>query len=225
MATVTTPHYKIYKYWSDKIITSDGKVIDIGDEAHGSYNVVVSDDYCPRCWGCGSPVVKDSKIDDWISKHCVSDDEEANLARIWNSKETRHELNRCHIIPGALGGEDAPHNLFLMCEDCHVLSPDTKYPSSFFKWVLERRKQMLWGTWSPNYVMEQVDSLLMRDYGIGLIDLLTRIHELGGDNSISDLQEFMRDRVGTHGVKIVESTAMVAVEKWLVSIYTDLSLE
>lgn len=224
MAQVNTSHYKIYEYWRDKIITSDGRVISMGDDYEFDDKIVVSDDYCPRCWGCGLPVVRDSKLDAWSDKQCVDDDEDSNLKRIWNSKESRHKLNRCHIVPGALGGEDTPSNLFLMCEDCHYLSPDTKYPSAFFKWVLERRKQMLYGTWHPNYIFQQVDTLLKRDYGIELMELLEGIHELGGDSKLTSLQEFMKDRIGTHGTKIAESSAMIAVEKWLVSLYTDLSL-
>ena len=227
MATVTTPHYKIFDYWRNKVIKSDGQVVTFADD----YNlvddkIVVDDDwYYPRCWACGEPILRDSKIEKWIDKQCISDDEEVNLKQIWNSKETRAKLNRCHIIPGALNGEDAPHNLFLMCEECHVLSPDTKYPSAFFNWVIERRKQMIWGTWHPNYIFQRVDELLKRDYGIELKDLMEMIHELGGHNALTNLQEFMKDRIGMHGAKITESSAMVAVEQWLVSVYTDLSLK
>ena len=227
MATVTTPHYKIFDYWRNKVITSDGQVVTFADYYNviEDKNVVDDDWYCPRCWGCGQPILRDSKIEEWIEGQCLDDDEESNLKRIWNSKETRSKLNRCHIIPGALGGVDEPSNLFLMCADCHYLSPDTKYPSAFFKWVLERRKQMMWGTFHPNYILQQTDALLKRDYGLDLLELLEKIHELGGDNALTDLQEFLKDRVGTHGSKITESSAMIGVEQWLVSIYTDLALK
>lgn len=225
MATVTTPHYKIFDYWRDKVVKSDGQVVTTNDDYGLWDKEVVEDAYYPRCWGCGAPVVRDSKIDDWVDKQCCDEDEETNLKRIWNSKETKSKLNRCHIIPGALGGADEPSNLFLMCSECHALSPDTKYPSMFFKWVVERRKQMLWGTWHPEYIAQRVGELLERDYGISLKVLLGKIHELGGDDKIGNLQEFMTDRIGTHGTKIAESSAMVAVEKWLMSIYLDLLLE
>lgn len=224
MAQVTTSHYKIYNYWRDKIIHQDGQVTTDGNGCLED-EVVVEEHYYPRCWGCGLPVVRDSKIDEWVAKQCLDEDEESNLKRIWNSKETRNKLNRCHIIPGSLGGEDVPSNLFLMCSECHHLSPDTKYPSMFFKWVLERRKQMVFGTFHPNYILKKVDELLVRDYGVTVIDLLERIHKLGGDSKLSNLQEFMHDRIGLHGTKIAESSAMVAVEKWLMSIYMNLALE
>lgn len=225
MAIVTTSHYKIFEYWRDKVITSGGEIVNVKDEYGVNDKIVVDDDYCPRCWGCGALVVRDSKIDEWISKQCADEDEESNLKRIWSSKETRSKLNRCHIIPGALGGADEPSNLFLMCSECHTLSPDTTYPSMFFKWVVERREQMVWGTWSPEYIFQRVGELLKRDYGISLMELLGQIHELGGDDKIGNLQGFMKNRIGTHGNKISESSAMVAVEQWLMSIYTELALK
>ena len=227
MATVTTSHYKIFDYWRDQAIKSDGQVVTLDTDYDLIIkNIVIDEDwYYPRCWGCGEPILRDSKIDNWIDKQCVDDDEESNLKRIWNSKETRSRLNRCHIIPGALGGADEPSNLFLMCSECHSLSPDTKYPSRFFKWVLERRKHMLFGTFHPNYILQQTDVLLKRDYGIGLTDLLKRIHELSGDNSLPNLREFMENRIGTHCTKITESSAIIAVEQWLVLHYTNLALK
>lgn len=225
MATVTTSHYKIYEYWRDKIIRANGEIVKSEDHYQEGDEIVVDDAYCPRCWGCGCYVVRDSKIDAWINKNCSSEDEEFNLKNLWNSKETKSKLNRCHIIPGALGGADTPSNLFLMCSECHQLSPDTIYPSMFFKWVLERRKKFYMGTWNPEYLLLEASKLLERDYGTKLMDLLERIHKLGGDNKLNTLNEFMHQKIGTHGTKIAESSAIVAVEKWLVSIYTDLSLE
>lgn len=225
MATVTTSHYKIFDYWRDKIIDADGHIVKSARDLQSGYEVVVEDADVPRCWGCGIQVVRDSKFDEWAKKQFIDDDYESNLKRMWDSKEVRSKFNRCHIVPGALGGEDTPSNLFLMCENCHVLSPDTKYPSMFFKWVLERRKKMIWGTWHPEYLFEKVDELLKRDYRITLMDLLSRINDLGGKEKIKDLSEFMHDRIGLHGSKLSESSAIIAVEQWLVSIYTDLLLE
>lgn len=55
----------------------------------------------------------------------------------------RSKLNRCHIIPHSAGGEDNPNNLFLLCEDCHINSPDTSNQSNFFRWVYNRRMKGL----------------------------------------------------------------------------------
>ena len=225
MAEVKTSHYNIFEYWTDKAITQKGEVINARDYKFLEDSLVVDDPYVPRCWGCGKPAVRDSHLDEWITKTCGDGDEETQLKNLWNSKETRHRLNRCHIVPGALGGEDKPSNLFLMCEECHRLSPDTIYPSAFFKWVAQRRKQMLWGQLHPNYVLEQVDKIIQQDYDITLMELFEKIHVLGGDEKLKDLPSFLGDRIGTHGAKVSESTWLVGVAKWLMSIYIDLILE
>lgn len=225
MAEVKTSHYNIYDYWKDKVISPNGEVIDIKDSLTWEDKAIVSDDYVPRCWGCGKPAVRDSHLDEWISKTCGDGDEETQLKRLWNSKETRHLLNKCHIIPGALGGEDKPSNLFLMCSECHRLSPDTIYPSAFFKWVVRRKKQMLWGRLHPNYALEQVDEMLQRDYNVTLVEVLERIHALGGDEKIKNIKYDMMSRIGTHGAKVSDSTWIVGITKWIMSIYIDLILE
>ena len=225
MAEVTTSHYKIYEYWQDKAITPKGEVINARDSHSLEEVYVVDDPYVPRCWGCGKPAVRDSHLDEWITKTCGDGDEETQLKRLWNCKETRHLVNRCHIVPGALGGEDKPSNLFLMCKECHLLSPDTIYPSAFFKWVVQRRKQMLWGHLHPNYALEQVDEMLQRDYGVNLIELLERIHVMGGDDKIKDVKYDITSKIGTHGSKVSDSTWIVGITKWLMSIYVDLLLE
>lgn len=225
MAQVTTSHYKIFEYWRDKVITHKGELINGKDSNNIEDVVIVGDDYVPRCWGCGRPAVRDSELDKWINKTCGDGDEDIQLRNLWSSKETKHLLNRCHIVPGSLGGEDKPSNLFLMCEECHLLSPDTIYVSSFFKWVIQRRKQMWWGTLHPNYALEQIDKMLQQDYDVTLFELLNKIHELGGDDRLNYTKNDLMDKIGTHGSGVSESTWIVGITKWLMAIYIDLILE
>ena len=225
MAEVTTSHYNIYDYWKDKAVTPKGEVINTADSHILEDEFVVDDDYVPRCWGCGKPAVRDSHLEGWITKTCGEGDEDTQLKKLWNSKETRHLLNRCHIVPGSLGGEDEPSNLFLMCSECHRLSPDTIYPSAFFKWVVQHRKQMLFGKLHPNYALEQIDESLKQDYNVTLIELLHKIHDLGGDDKIKDLNKFLEKRISTHGAKVSDATFIVGITKWIMSVYIDLVVD
>jgi hypothetical protein len=84
---------------------------------------------------------------------------------------------------------------------------------------------MWFGTYHPNYILQQVDLLLKRDYGIELTELLTEISKLLQGRELPSLQEFVEDRIGTHGAKMVESSVMIGVEQWLISAYTELSLK
>lgn len=44
-------------------------------------------------------------------------------------------LQRCHIVPHALGGSTDNDNMFLMCEECHSGNPDSVYTDLFYKYV------------------------------------------------------------------------------------------
>lgn len=131
-------HYAIFDYWKDKCITKDGKVeIEIGYEGHDDRKAntqnsiaVVCDWGEPECWACGREV-----------PGYDYDNIDQDLSKVWNNKNVVHFLNKAHIVPHALGGGENPENMFLLCEECHEDSPDTKYKDQFFKWVYKRNRQ------------------------------------------------------------------------------------
>jgi hypothetical protein len=49
------------------------------------------------------------------------------------------ELQRCHIIPHALGGKDEPSNYVLLCGLCHEEAPNIKSETIMWKWLREVR--------------------------------------------------------------------------------------
>lgn len=44
-------------------------------------------------------------------------------------------LERCHIIPDSLGGEDKPSNLVLLCHRCHLENPNVMEPEIMWDWL------------------------------------------------------------------------------------------
>lgn len=44
-------------------------------------------------------------------------------------------LERCHIIPDSLGGEDKASNLVLLCRRCHVDNPNIADPDIMWDWL------------------------------------------------------------------------------------------
>lgn len=44
-------------------------------------------------------------------------------------------LQRCHIIPEALGGKDEPSNLVLLCERCHIDAPNVESKTFMWDWI------------------------------------------------------------------------------------------
>lgn len=47
----------------------------------------------------------------------------------------KSKLERCHIVPDALGGEDIPSNFVLLCGRCHREAPNVNDPSFIWIWL------------------------------------------------------------------------------------------
>ena len=114
------PHSAIVAYWFDH--TDEIKVaIDAG---------------CPQCWACGQNWNKRFR-----SKQAMPS---GRTFTLWE----RAPLQRCHIVPRKLGGNNDASNLFLMCNECHDVAPNTTDRSLFFEWArsqdyLRRREKRL----------------------------------------------------------------------------------
>ena len=63
---------------------------------------------------------------DWAEAH----------ERCWRCSRNA-TLEKCHIIPHALGGTDSPDNLVLLCSRCHSEAPNVADQS--FMWIWLRR--------------------------------------------------------------------------------------
>ena len=194
---ISISHYAIFDYWKDKCITKDGKFeIEIGYEAHDDRKAniqnsiaVVRDWGEPECWACRQevPGYDYGKIDQGLSE-------------VWKDKNVVHFLNKAHIIPHALGGGENPENMFLLCEECHRDSPDTKYKDQFFKWVYKRRHQPK--SKGAMYLIEAAKWL--EEHGLPL--LVTG-------------EEWSFENINTHGGYIapesyISSAVGVNVERW-----------
>ena len=47
----------------------------------------------------------------------------------------KSKLQRCHIVPHSLGGEDSASNLVLLCKRCHVEAPNINDKEFFWDWL------------------------------------------------------------------------------------------
>jgi len=56
----------------------------------------------------------------------------------WNCGHCR-SLQKCHIIPRSIGGEDEPSNIVALCAQCHDLSPDVSDESEIWRWIKSNR--------------------------------------------------------------------------------------
>lgn len=48
-------------------------------------------------------------------------------------------MQRCHIIPRALGGSSSAGNFLLLCNSCHEAAPDINDRELVLRWVRERK--------------------------------------------------------------------------------------
>jgi hypothetical protein len=52
----------------------------------------------------------------------------------WRCTQGRN-LQRCHIIPHALGGSEEPSNLVLLCAQCHAEAPNVADSTFMWTWL------------------------------------------------------------------------------------------
>jgi len=67
---------------------------------------------------------------------------ECGLSVDWSEADTHcwrcgceKNLQRCHIIPHALGGHDRPDNIVLLCSRCHAEGPNVADPEIMWDWI------------------------------------------------------------------------------------------
>ena len=207
-----TSHYRIFDYWKDKAITASGDVKALRDcKSLLDVEIVVGDWGEPCCWACGKYAVKDKELLNFFENNqdTVSD---VFFKKLYNLKSLKSVLNRCHIKPNALGGEDSPDNLFLMCEECHALSPDTVNRAAFFRWVYDRRQEYVSGRMRPATVFRKINEELARR---GFPPLDECLSMAKSRYEMSDIGEYMRDRVGTHCSSIADTSMIVGCTDWI----------
>lgn len=120
--------YEIFEHWKDLKLNSQS---------------VVKVHHSPACWACGVKVgVKLSSAPGNKDSH-HQHQADFNYQKLWNSASNL--LERCHIVPKSLGGNNAPDNLFLLCKSCHSKSPDTDCRDLFLNWVLLQRQNFIAG--------------------------------------------------------------------------------
>lgn len=71
----------------------------------------------PSCFACG-----------WMA---ADPDEDPIVWAAWDLAK----LERCHLVPHALGGPDEPANLVLLCGRCHSEAPDVRDAGYMLRWI------------------------------------------------------------------------------------------
>lgn len=108
-------------------------------------------------------------------------------------------LERCHIIPDSLGGEDAPHNIVLLCKRCHVDGPNVTDPEIMWDWIRAYGVpfyETFWGILG----MKEYRFIYNTSFAQELADIITAAH-LEFDDKIKDkVNEITRTVMNNAGI-------------------------
>lgn len=107
---------EVLKYWlfEEHLYDMDGFSIDWAE---------------PECWVCG---------EHWNGRYDVKNSRADRKTIVTHWKKA--PLARCHILPDHLNGNSDSSNIFLLCDECHELAPDTTYREIFFEWAKKQSK-------------------------------------------------------------------------------------
>lgn len=207
MGEVNTTHYQIFEYWQDKRLSDY-----TGNEQ--DYESVVDDWGEPMCWACGKRAIEGDALEHLLESAETEDD--YDYKRIWNNGSVRKKLQRCHIIPAALGGADEPSNLFLLCTNCHYFSPDTTNAKSFFRWVAKRRKMGVYYRARLDWLEPRLNAEFEER---GVPSLRVIVETIGDVGDPEEFRAFVKKNMGTHASSLVDSTFISGIadyleEKW-----------
>ena len=77
-----------------------------------------------------------------IAKYWETRVDECEWSIDWREAEShcwrcgyKKRLQRCHIIPAALGGKDEPENMVILCVRCHAENPNVEDPEIMWDWI------------------------------------------------------------------------------------------
>ena len=126
-----------------------------------------NDSSCISASNIGKPRVDKTTIkqiaDYWIENTNINESElnfdwADAYTNCWNCGDYKYSkslkkifLERCHIIPRALGGLDTPSNYVLLCKNCHAEAPNIANTNDMWDWIKSNRvPYSIYGTYRIN---------------------------------------------------------------------------
>lgn len=105
----------------------------------------------------------------------------------------RRSLERCHIVPDSLGGEDTPSNFVILCKRCHLDNPNVADPEVMWDW-LRAYSVPFYDTFWGTYGMEEYKKI----YGRSFAEELQARGILPDDPEFGTILDQQRERVSYH---------------------------
>lgn len=111
------------------------KLVEKSAKNHNNISVAINNKV--EYMGRNIKTQKQEIVDYWFSIVDESDlsvDAAEASERCWRCGEEAR-LERCHIVPASLGGEDSPSNLVLLCRRCHIETLNIADPEIMWDWI------------------------------------------------------------------------------------------
>ncbi len=118
------------------------------------------------------------------------------LERCWRCG-CEHNLERCHIVPEALGGKDEPSNLVLLCHRCHIDNPNVMDSEIMWDWI-RAYGVPFYGTFWGLIGLKEYEFIYHKSFVSDLIDLgITDVKEM---HRLIELYipQIIKDNIGHH---------------------------
>ncbi len=114
----------------------------------------------------------------------------------WHGWEATAALDRCHLVPRALGGDESPSNLVLLCKRCHRDAPNVGDAVYMLRWIAQR-ESWFEGMWTfLRLAFERADLS-------GTVNTFSRTELDEVDRMVRDL---LRRWTGSHGGYVTDAT-------------------
>lgn len=110
-------------------------------------------------------------------------------------------LDRCHLIPRALGGDESPANLVLLCRRCHRDAPNVGDPTYMLRWIAERESHFA-------HMWAFIGSVYER---AGLRSTIDTFSNAELDQSNRVFRDLLRHWTGSHGGYMTDATLEAAM--------------
>ena len=132
--------------------------------------------------------------------------DECGLSVDWSEAHTHcwrcgceKNLERCHIIPDSLGGEDAPHNIVLLCKRCHVDGPNVTDSQVMWDWIRAYGVPLYETFWST-MGMKEYQFIYKKSFVRELADIISSADLTLDDEIQSKVNEITTDIIKNAGV-------------------------
>ncbi len=138
-----------------------------------------------KAWGQNEEIVEYWKKTTWFLDLDIPVEQAARCC--WRCGSDQ-DVQRCHIVPDALGGGSEESNLVLLCARCHAEGPNLQDERIMLDWIKSYREKCRNDFWL-SAAMEEYERIYGKDVRDEVEEILCREQiQMGADEAMSELR-------------------------------------